>query len=699
MFKFKKKKSSTNEDKASSSNHNFKALNEPVPEDDQFFISMDLEETMPSDEKVNALFNNLLDDLDIVGPKRSPLQSLSIRSKWDFLKKQQERDKNMRSPKWAIRQLQENITVDVLESINLLIANGRISWCKQFCQNNGHIELLIVLVSTQARIDFKIMRENDIKLISLALSSIQAICDTMPTLNCVTSQCKALPVIINSINPDKIIITKIIEILLLFLFEYEENDVRLKISKDILKCFHDLDRDGQNGWDIITSFLINDECRCQISRHLSAFLKTLLLIFNKNGSVFLEWYQEMSKVGLFEAMKSEKLNSRFDSVLEYIEGQRKMLINGISTSLKSSLSIEQSQSQKSQLESIMGQLKDDDILATEDPFFDLSKFQIKSMLGSGSFGDVYKVKSRTTDEIYAVKVSKLKVKEETNFSNETLSIFREISLMSSFNYPTILKFIGYSPTDFDGRFHPTIVMEFCRNETLRDVIDKESNGMAPALWDETKKLINAYGIASGMKYLHQQKVIHRDLKTQNILMDDMLCPKIADFGLSKMIAVSEQSPSMNMQSASGFKGTQMYAAPEILNGEPYSMEGDVYSFAFIVYEIVTGERPFEGFNPCKFYQMVANGGRPELPDDVPENYKNLIERCWSQSPSDRPTFDEIVNELKSDRSFITDCVDEAVFYDFIDFLDSYQSSFDLNKKAVTYKEFLDGKRKKKVVET
>lgn len=285
-------------------------------------------------------------------------------------------------------------------------------------------------------------------MILITLSNIRSICNITSTLNNVTSQYKSLSTIINSINLDKLIFTKIFEILILFLFEYEDEDIRLKISKNILKYFHELDRDGQNGWDIITSFLINNENRCQISNHFSAFLKSLLLIFNKNSSIFIEWYQEMSKVGLFEAMKSEKLDSRFDSILEYIEEQRKMLIYGISMSLKSSLSIEQSQSQKSNLESIMGQLKNDDILTREDPFFDLSKYQIKNMLGSGSFGDVYKVKCKKTDEIYAVKVSKLKVKEETNYSNETLSIFREISLMSSFNYPTILKFIGYSPTDF-----------------------------------------------------------------------------------------------------------------------------------------------------------------------------------------------------------------------------------------------------------
>lgn len=76
---------------------------------------------MPSKEKVDILLNSLLDDLDIFGSKRLPLQSMSTYSKWDFLKKQQERDKHMKSPKWAIRQLQDKATVEILESINSLI--------------------------------------------------------------------------------------------------------------------------------------------------------------------------------------------------------------------------------------------------------------------------------------------------------------------------------------------------------------------------------------------------------------------------------------------------------------------------------------------------------------------------------------------------------------------------------------------------
>lgn len=298
---------------------------------------------------------------------------------------------------------------------------------------------------------------------------------------------------------------------------------------------------------------------------------------------------------------------------------------------------------------------------------------------------------KETSDIYAVKVSKNKIDEETKYSDQILSMFREINLMSSFNHPAILKFIGYSPTNFEGQFYPTIIMEFCVNKTLENIIDMENKGLSPEGWDETKKLINIYGIAAGMKYLHQQGILHRDLKSQNILMDDLLCPKIADFGLSKMTTDSSNSSSMNLQSVNQMKGTPLYMAPEILAGDPYSKEADVYAFSIIVYEIVTGKTPFKGLNFPQLVMKVTEGERPELTDDVPEYYKILIEECWAQSPQERPSFDLIVDVLKNNDSFLSDLIDESNYRDFIDFVDNYQSTFDIYKRHIIFDDFVKGK--------
>lgn len=150
-----------------------------------------------------------------------------------------------------------------------------------------------------------------------------------------------------------------------------------------------------------------------------------------------------------------------------------------------------------------------------------------------------------------------------------------------------------TPINFENEPNPTIITEYATNGSLSEIIELEKSGLSPSEWCPTKKLIIIYGIASGMAYMHSHKVIHRDLKPQNVLLDEFLNPKISDFGLSKI--TDFLSISMNIQSQRGLKGTPIYMAPEILLNENYSTASDVYAFAFVLYELFTLESPYEGF--------------------------------------------------------------------------------------------------------
>lgn len=102
----------------------------------------------------------------------------------------------------------------------------------------------------------------------------------------------------------------------------------------------------------------------------------------------------------------------------------------------------------------------------------------------------------------------------------------------------------------------------------------------------------------------------------------------------------EYSISMNIQSQNGLKGTPIYMVPEIVIDEKYSTAGDVYAFGYIVFELLAGILPFKGFSIQQNIKKVVNGGyRPTIDDDVPIAFKDLIEKCWSQLPEDRPSFD------------------------------------------------------------
>lgn len=102
--------------------------------------------------------------------------------------------------------------------------------------------------------------------------------------------------------------------------------------------------------------------------------------------------------------------------------------------------------------------------------------------------------------------------------------------------------------------------------------------------------------------------------------------------------------------------------------------GDVYSFSLILYELVTNEVPFKDLFSITqvFINVVVQGRRPEFTFPVPNSYRQLIEKCMSYDPCDRPTFDQILSQLKNDEGFITDSVDRDDYWSYIDYVEQYQ---------------------------
>ena len=153
-------------------------------------------------------------------------------------------------------------------------------------------------------------------------------------------------------------------------------------------------------------------------------------------------------------------------------------------------------------------------MSSENIGIDINRYKITNKIGEGSFSKVYRVKDLKTKKYYAAKISNIMIDEDTKNSQEALHLFREINLMSLFNHPSILKFIGYYPNDFENDPLPTIITELSNNGSLRDIIEMEISGLSPEDWDDTKRLINIYGIACGMSYLHAHNILHRDLKPE-----------------------------------------------------------------------------------------------------------------------------------------------------------------------------------------
>ena len=226
----------------------------------------------------------------------------------------------------------------------------------------------------------------------------------------------------------------------------------------------------------------------------------------------------------------------------------------------------------------------------------LNDFIQQNKIGKGSFGKVYKVKSKKTGEIFAAKVT---LEEHDELTNEKLQdLSREVNIISKLNHPAVLKFICYSPVNFQKKPKSVIVTEYAPNGSLDELIKKSRYSKSKINFDDTHKAIIIYGIASAMRYLHSHGIIHRDLKPSNVLLDDFLFPKISDFGLSEII----DSKTTN-ETVKSYKGTPIYMSPEIWSKYQYSQASDVYAFSILLYEIITNEVPFENMN---FYDILIN---------------------------------------------------------------------------------------------
>jgi len=149
----------------------------------------------------------------------------------------------------------------------------------------------------------------------------------------------------------------------------------------------------------------------------------------------------------------------------------------------------------------------------------------------------------------------------------------------------------------------------------------------------------ASDVSKGMNYLHQINIVHRDLKTANLLMDDQVV-KVADFGVAR---VKDQSGVMTAET-----GTYRWMAPEVIEHLPYDHRADVFSFGIVLWELLTGKLPYEDMTPLQAaVAVVQKDLRPTIAADTHPMLADLLQRCLQKDPALRPTFAEIVDILNS----------------------------------------------------
>ncbi|OHT07673.1 TKL family protein kinase [Tritrichomonas foetus] len=259
-----------------------------------------------------------------------------------------------------------------------------------------------------------------------------------------------------------------------------------------------------------------------------------------------------------------------------------------------------------------------------------SDITFEKVIGSGAAGEV----SIGTISNLTFKVA-IKKLHDMKIDKDDLLFRREVYCLSMLRHPFVLPLIG-----FTNSYPFCIITKYIPGGSLFHVLRRK-----PFNLTGTDLTLIAYGVALAMKYIHGKTLIHRDLKTQNILIDEKNFPVICDFGSTRVLD----------KVMTGQCGTPNYMAPEFIRSEPYDQSVDVYSYGMILWEMLTKEVPFVGKDPAQVIYLILSGKSIEIPEDAPEGLKRLILACLSSNPSSRPSFDTIVELFESSTPIFQDC--------------------------------------------
>ncbi|KAI3970520.1 hypothetical protein MKX01_024167 [Papaver californicum] len=281
---------------------------------------------------------------------------------------------------------------------------------------------------------------------------------------------------------------------------------------------------------------------------------------------------------------------------------------------------------------------------------DPTKLIIKTVIARGTFGTVH----RGIYDGLDVAVKLLDWGEEGHRTEAEIASLRtaftqEVVVWHKLDHPNVTKFIGatmgnsglsiQSDSGFIGM--PSniccVVVEYLPGGALKSYLIKNRRKKLPF-----KVVVQlALDLARGLSYLHSKKIVHRDVKTENMLLDKQRTVKIADFGVARIEA-------QNPHDMTGETGTLGYMAPEVLNGNPYNRKCDVYSFGICLWEIYCCDMPYPDLSFSEVTSAVVRQNlRPEVPRCCPSALSNVMKKCWDANPDKRPEMDEVVTLLEA----------------------------------------------------
>jgi serine/threonine protein kinase len=262
------------------------------------------------------------------------------------------------------------------------------------------------------------------------------------------------------------------------------------------------------------------------------------------------------------------------------------------------------------------------------------RYEILSLLGEGGMATVYKAFDTRLEREVAVKVIRRGAFPPEQLDMILARFEREAKSLGRLSHPNIVSVIDYG--EYEGA--PYLVMVYLPGGTLKEKLGK------PIPWRDAIQTL--LPVAHALEYVHERNIINRDVKPSNILMTDKGQPMLTDFGLVKLFEGRESS----LTASGAGIGTPDYMAPEQWTGEA-TAQSDMYSLGVVLYEMVTGYRPYVSDTPAGVLLKQANDPLP-LPNqyvpDLPQNVESVLLKVLARKPADRyPDMHTFVGELQS----------------------------------------------------
>jgi serine/threonine protein kinase len=251
---------------------------------------------------------------------------------------------------------------------------------------------------------------------------------------------------------------------------------------------------------------------------------------------------------------------------------------------------------------------------------EIGHYKIIAKLGEGGMATIFKGIDTRLDRVVAVKF----IKTSQLSTDKALKRFElEAKALAKLSHPNIVKILDYG----EHQGSPFLVMEYISGGTLKDKLGEVHN------WQEAAKIL--YPIADALAHAHKHKIVHRDIKPANILFNAQDIPMLSDFGIAKILELDE---TLDLTGTNIGIGTPAYMSPEQGLGQTVDARADIYSLGVVLYEILTGQKPYQADTPMGIIMHSLNAPTPrpsKSAANIPKHIDALTLKAMAKKPEDR----------------------------------------------------------------